>query len=64
MKTNNIYFAKVTNFKNVFLGAKFNAYVAVNEKGQFGHLPNELTPYVPIGGIKTLKNVINILVFK
>lgn len=64
MTTVNISFAKVKNFKNEFLGAKSNAYVAVNSNGQLGYLPNENTPYCHIGGKKTLESVKSILIFK
>jgi hypothetical protein len=64
MTATNIFFVKVTNFQNEFLGAKVNAYVAVNENGKFGYLPKENKPYCPIGGKKTLESVKSILIFK
>jgi len=39
-------------------------YVMVNELGQYGCLPNENTPYSPVGGKSTLLSVESILIFK
>jgi hypothetical protein len=41
-----------------------SAYVMFNNLGQYGYLPNENTPYMPIGGKKTLLSVESILIFK
>jgi hypothetical protein len=41
-----------------------STYVMVNELGQYGYLPNENTPYMPVGGKKTLLSVESILIFK
>ena len=51
----NIQIVKVKGLKQAFLGGKFQSYVAVNEQMQFGCLPNESTPYLPLGGKKTLE---------
>jgi len=49
-------------FVNGFTGRKNStAYYAVNSLGQKGYLPNENNPYMPIGGISTLKLVLDIL---
>jgi hypothetical protein len=45
------------------LGGNANLYVAVLGD-KLGYLPNENTPYTPIGGIKTLVSVRDILIFK
>ena len=63
----NIKFIKQTSDK-MFINTFTNRtnsyrYVAINEKGQFGCLPGELSPYAPIGGVKALKEVVDILVF-
>jgi hypothetical protein len=63
MKTQ-IQIVKVKGLKQAFLGGKFQSYVAVNERMQFGCLPNESTPYLPLGGKKTLESVLSILEFK
>lgn len=56
-----VKFIKVGNHS--FLGGNAKTYVAcLGDK--FGYLPNEATPYMPIGGVKALKSVINILIFK
>jgi hypothetical protein len=62
MKT--VKFLKVGNESIGFnLGGKCNVYVAVLGD-KFGYLPNEDKPYMPIGGRKTLKMVVNLLIFK
>lgn len=38
-------------------------YYVINSEGKKGCLPNENKPYTPIGGIKALKEVINILIW-
>ena len=45
------------------LGGKNNLYVSVLGD-KLGYLPNEDKPYTPIGGIKALISVRDILVFK
>jgi len=45
------------------LGGNSNLYVAILGN-KLGYLPNENTPYTPIGGVKTLVNVKDLLVFK
>lgn len=63
-----IKFVKETSnkmFLNSFTGRRNSTrYIAVNELGQKGYLPDEDKPYSPIGGIKALKLVADILVFK
>jgi hypothetical protein len=63
MKTK-ITFKKVNGKFNTPFGNVVNAYVAVNSKNEFGFLPNESIPYMPIGGVKALKSVLDILIFK
>ena len=67
MKNNKIKFVKETSEKMFInaLSGRGNSvrYIAVNELGQKGCLPGETKPYSPIGGIKALKQVIDILVF-
>ena len=41
-----------------------SAIIAVDSNGRVGYLPDSDTPYMPVGGVKTLKSVINILVFR
>jgi hypothetical protein len=41
-----------------------SAYVMINSLGQYGYLPNENTPYMPVGGKQTLLSVESILIFK
>jgi hypothetical protein len=62
-----VKFAKETGHKffiNTFTGkANSTRFYAINELGQKGCLPNENTPYYPLGGIKALKEVIDILIW-
>lgn len=67
MTTNKIKFVKETSdkmFINNFTG-RLNSfrYIAVDNDGKKGCLPGETKPYAPIGGINTLKEVLDILVF-
>jgi hypothetical protein len=51
-------------FINTFSGrANSTRYHAINELGQKGCLPGENKAYSPIGGIKALKEVIEILIW-
>ena len=51
-------------FINTFSGrANSTRYHVVNELGQKGCLPGENKAYSPIGGIKALKEVIEILIW-
>jgi hypothetical protein len=51
-------------FINGFTGrGNSYTYIAVNENGQKGYLPNATAPYMPIGGVKALKEVLDILVW-
>jgi len=53
------------NFVNGYTKRSNNsAYVMTNSLGQFGYLPNESNPYMPIGGRKALLSVESILIFK
>lgn len=66
--TRKITFVKESSekmFINTFSG-RLNStrYYAINELGQKGCLPGENVPYTPIGGIKALKEVIQILIWK
>jgi hypothetical protein len=71
-KTNNKMAQKITFVKessekmfiNPFTG-RGNSYkfYAINELGQKGCLPGENKAYSPIGGIKALKEVIEILIW-
>jgi hypothetical protein len=45
------------------LNCQATIYVAELD-GKFGYLPNETKPYMPIGGRKTLKSVVDLLIFK
>jgi hypothetical protein len=62
-----VKFAKETGnkfFINTFTGkANSTRFYAVNELGQKGCLPDENTPYYPLGGIRALKEVIDILIW-
>jgi hypothetical protein len=60
---------KVIKIKGIFANTltkreNGSAYVMVNELGQYGYLPNENNPYMPVGGKKTLLSVESILIFK
>lgn len=60
-------FRKVTSengFTNCLTGRSSSAVIAINEAGEYGCLPGESTPYMPIGGMKVLKEVKDILIFK
>lgn len=63
-----IKFVKETSnkmFTNAFTGrANSVRYICVDENGFVGCLPNENIAYSPIGGISTLKKVLDILEFK
>ena len=63
-----IKFVKETSnkmFINGFTGrANSVRYICVDENGFFGCLPNKNVAYSPIGGISTLKKVLDILEFK
>jgi len=51
-------------FTNVLTGRTKEAVVATNSKGEYGFLPGESKPYMPIGGIEALKSVLEILEFR
>jgi hypothetical protein len=60
---------KVIKIKGTFVNGftkrdNSSAYVMVNSLGQYGYLPNEKTPYMPVGGKQTLLSVESILIFK
>jgi hypothetical protein len=63
-----IKFIKQTSekkFTNGFTGkGNSKRYICVDENGFVGCLPNENVAYSPIGGISTLKEVLDILEFK
>ena len=51
-------------FFNPITGRRMkNVFFAMNEDGKKGCLPGETTPYAPIGGINTLIEVVDILVW-
>lgn len=51
-------------FKNPLTGrGNSKRIIAVNESGKKGCLPGETTPYAPLGGKKTLLEVLEILVW-
>jgi hypothetical protein len=60
---------KVIKIKGTFVNGftkrdNNSSYVMVNSLGQYGYLPNENTPYMPVGGKQTLLSVESILIFK
>lgn len=60
---------KITKIEGTFTNGRTGrnnkvAYVAENDKGQYGHLPNENKPYMPIGGRLALNAVKDILIFR
>lgn len=65
MDSSKVKFVKETSdklFINGFTGrANSSRHYAINSEGKKGCLPGELKPYTPIGGIKALKEVIDIL---
>lgn len=51
-------------FTNPFTGkGNSTRYYAINELGQKGCLPGETVAYSPIGGIKALKEVLDVLIW-
>jgi len=46
------------------IGGRKGIFAAVNDKGQFGFLPEFNTPYTPNGGRKALKLVVGSLQFR
>lgn len=51
-------------FINGFTGKRNSKRVIAMKGNLKGYLPNESNPYAPIGGIKVLKELIDILVWK
>lgn len=61
-----VKFVKLTgSFHNVLTNrTSINSYAVMNSEGKFGYLPNEKKVYIPIGGRKALKLVLDILEWK
>jgi hypothetical protein len=51
-------------FTSVLTGTRNFAIVAINEAGEFGFLPQENKPYMPIGGRYALKSIKEILIYR
>ena len=66
MTNSTIKFATLNgNFTNTLSGRSNGTSGVATINGElFGFLPNESTPYQPLGGRKVLKSLIDILVFK
>jgi hypothetical protein len=62
-----IKFTKIESekkFFNPFTNKVCSIAIVAEKEGKFGYLPGEEKPYMPIGGVNALKEVIDILEFR